>query len=170
VNAADPRRGDEGSAERLARIEAQLADLRAVLGGVPAPGPPRDVGRALGRLGVAVWLAGLLALASGSWIAGVEAARDPRANVCVAKNAADYPECLRKPATGSGTSFLESLQRLVVGPDVDRERVVHRAETARYATSLRRLAGVAVGWTIAVLGAVAVLTWVARGLRPRRSH
>lgn len=163
----DPRQGGPELSERLARIEAHLADLKAALEAA-RPSPERDLDRAFRRFAVAVWCAGLLAIGAGSWVAGLEAWRDPRANVCAEEDAADYPECLRKPEAGSESSLLESLRGLVAGADVDRGRVVRRTETARHATSLRWLAGVAAGWTVAVFAAFGVLAWVARGLRPRR--
>ena len=153
--------------ERLAQIERHLAEIRSVLETLRRPPEPRDAGRALRRLAIVVWGAGLLAIGAGSWIAGLEVWRDPRANVCATDEAEAYAECLREPEAGSG-SLLDSLRSLVAGADVDPERVVRRWQTERHATSLRRFAGVAVAWTVAAAAAFAVLGWVGRGLRRRR--
>jgi hypothetical protein len=149
--------------EPLARIEAHLAAIRGALESAPRPAPAR-LGTALERLVVATWAAGLLALAAGSWIAGLEAWRNPAANVCASAEAGDYEECLVEPAPGE-ESLLASLRRLVAGAEVDPARVVRRYATEAHATSLRRLAGLAVAWSIAAACGLLLLVWVRRGLR-----
>jgi hypothetical protein len=142
--------------ERLARIEAHLAAIRHAL--ETPPERPGRLGAALRRFVVGTWVAGLLGIAAVSWVAGLEALRNPGANVCASADAADYAECRREPA-GDSDSLLSSLRNLVRSREVDPARVVRRYETERHADSRRRLVAAALAWSLVSACALVLVAW-----------